>query len=110
MLKNNHWFICVGCNKDVAPANKTSRNHCPYCFLCLHVDTDLPGDRASDCGAPMIPVSYIVKNWTIKIQFICTKCMKIHNNKISDDDEIGYLDQSIIQRKRKYPNVWDLVD
>ena len=110
MLKNNHWFECKWCWKNVAPAQKTSRNHCPFCFLCLHVDKDMPWDRKSECWEPMIPISYLVKNWTIKVTFLCTKCFTKHNNKIASDDEIWYLDAAIVKRKRKYPNVWELVD
>ena len=53
----NTGFACVHCTLPV-PANTDGhyRNHCPYCLWSLHVD-DLPGDRASECRAPMA-VSY----------------------------------------------------
>ncbi|MDP2670595.1 MAG: RNHCP domain-containing protein [bacterium] len=42
MFKENNGFTCAGCGIDVLPAKKTSRNHCPQCFLSLHVDLAEP--------------------------------------------------------------------
>lgn len=50
MKKINEDFECVACGKIINKADKTCRNHCPYCFVSLHVDGEIPGDRASSCG------------------------------------------------------------
>ena len=54
--KNESGFVCAHCGKTVEPLGFTSRNHCPFCLWSLHLDEN-PGDRASDCGGLMEPVS-----------------------------------------------------
>jgi DNA-directed RNA polymerase subunit RPC12/RpoP len=71
----NTGFVCAHCAADV-PANTDGhyRNHCPFCLWSLHVD-DLPGDRASDCRAPMEPVGLVEKSgkgWQVVHR--CTAC------------------------------------
>lgn len=102
MKKINESFICIYCWKSVPPANKTCRNHCPYCFVSMHVDWKIPGDRNTDCKGKMIPINYEIYNGNIKINFKCIKCNKIHANKFSDDDNIWELDSWI--KKHKYEN------
>lgn len=38
MRKINESFICVNCKKYVPEAQKTCRNHCPFCLTSMHVD------------------------------------------------------------------------
>lgn len=102
MKKENHWFVCEGCGKDILPAEKTSRNHCPNCFLSLHVDDKEPGDRASNCGWRMIPLVYEMSNGQCKIHFTCITCGAQHTNKSALDDDIGELDMRIWFWKQKY--------
>ena len=45
MKKINETFVCLECGKSVPTAEKTCRNHCPFCFASQHVDGDIPGDR-----------------------------------------------------------------
>lgn len=45
MKKINETFHCLECGKLVPLAERTCRNHCPYCFASRHVDGDIPGDR-----------------------------------------------------------------
>lgn len=92
MKKINEEFICIACNRLVPKADKTSRNHCPYCFTSQHVDETIPWDRAAACKGVMYPISYIIANGWIKIQFKCIVCWKVHNNKSLDDDTISQLD------------------
>lgn len=99
MKKINESFVCISCWKEIQKANKTCRNHCPYCFVSLHVDDVLPWDRLAQCKWLMYPISYIIKNWNIKIAFKCKDCWKIHHNNASDDDEIWNLDQHILNYK-----------
>ena len=54
--KKDSGFICGHCGKKVEPLGFTSRNHCPFCLWSRHLD-ELPGDRASECGGLMEPVS-----------------------------------------------------
>ncbi len=91
MKKINESFQCINCGKVVPIAVKTCRNHCPYCFVSLHVDWDIPWDRSSKCKWIMYPIDYKIKNSDYKILFACSKCGKRHRNKRSEDDEITEL-------------------
>lgn len=102
MKKINEWFDCLGCWAVIMPAEQTCRNHCPECFMSLHVDWETPWDRIWDCQWIMIPERYERANWIIKIHFVCTDCWKEHNNKAASDDEIWNLDAQIEFRKEKY--------
>ncbi len=99
MIKRNEGFICVNCGYKVSPARKTCRNHCPRCFVSLHVDDKIPWDRASVCGWKMYPIDYTIKNWQIKILFKCEKCWKLHWNKAADDDDIAKLPEIVMKYK-----------
>lgn len=99
MKKINEIFVCTGCGKTVPLAQGTCRNHCSWCFTSLHVDGDIPGDRATHCHGVMLPTMYERKNGTIKICFQCLKCGKIHRNKKADDDDLSALDQKIQEYK-----------
>lgn len=61
----NNTFTCKVCGRPVIPngAGSDHRNHCPNCLSSLHVDEE-PGDRASDCGGIMEPVSVWVRKMT----------------------------------------------
>lgn len=98
MQKINEAFICLGCGKKVPLADKTCRNHCPFCFVSQHVDADIPWDRKAQesCGWKMYPKMYEIKNGMTKILFVCEKCGKQHWNKASVDDELMNLDASLV--------------
>lgn len=102
MKKENNWFVCEWCWKEISPAAKTSRNHCPNCFLSLHVDDKEPGDRSSACGGRMIPLLYETANGQVKISFTCISCGQQHVNKAAEDDDVGELDMWMWFRKQKY--------
>ena len=79
--KNDAGFICGHCNKKVEPLGYTSRNHCPYCLWSRHLD-EMPGDRQSDCGGLMEPISAEPdpkKGYVITHR--CTVCGAIRRNK-----------------------------
>ena len=101
MKKINEDFVCVNCWKFVSKAKKTCRNHCPYCFVSIHLDDKLPGDRASNCWGLMYPIEYELSNWIIKITFKCSKCGHIHKNKAAEDDDLVKLDELV----KKYKNL-----
>ena len=91
--KINEPFLCKFCEKKV-PIHPTgsSRNHCPYCLISLHLDNDIPGDRNSSChGKMIIQKVEIISNDKFKIKFKCKKCGKIHHNKSAPDDDFNLL-------------------
>ena len=100
MKKINESFVCVHCGKAITQAAKTCRNHCPYCFVSLHVDGDVPGDRATTCGGHMYPTGYEIKNGQLKICFVCAVCGKTHRNKRADDDNVEHIDNYIHHYKQ----------
>ena len=102
MKKINESFVCIHCGEEIMQATKTCRNHCPKCFCSLHVDGDIPGDRAAWCGEKMFPIDYKLLNSDYKIFFQCSKCGKQHRNKRAVDDEIINLPQLIAEYKKYF--------
>jgi len=100
MKKINESFTCIHCKKNIEKADRTCRNHCPFCFVSLHVDGDVPGDRDTECNGKMYPTMYEIKNWDMKILFKCAKCGKQHWNRRSSDDEVEKLDTLIEEYKK----------
>ncbi len=88
--KLNVGFTCEHCGKEVLPAKKTSRNHCPFCLYAKHVDI-VPGDRKELCQGLMAPVNYDLKNGELRIMHKCLKCGKIQYNKTASDDSLDEL-------------------
>lgn len=83
--KNDNGFVCANCGKEVEPLGYTSRNHCPFCLFSIHVDIN-PGDRASDCGGLLEPVSALPdakKGYIIVSR--CRKCGAIRRNKAAHE-------------------------
>lgn len=81
-------FSCKNCGYPVTPegAGSGHRNHCPNCLYSLHLD-ELPGDRASDCGGLMEPITvWVRKNGEWAILHRCKCCGKIVSNRIAADD------------------------
>mgnify|MGYP002621299112 CR=1 FL=1 len=81
-------FTCRVCGRPVVPAGAGSdhRNHCPNCLSSLHVDIT-PGDRESDCGGIMEPISIYVRpdgEWALIHR--CKKCGELKINRIAADD------------------------
>lgn len=99
MKKINESFQCISCKKTIPPAEKTCRNHCPFCFTSLHVDGEIPWDRSAECREKMFPISYMLKNGDYKILFKCSKCGKEHRNKKATDDDMLILDKIIKENK-----------
>ena len=83
----NTAFTCAHCGLSVQPlTNGSVRNHCPGCLHSLHLDV-FPGDRASDCGGLLEPVSveqHAKKGWMIVHR--CQKCGHAGRNKAALDD------------------------
>jgi DNA-directed RNA polymerase subunit RPC12/RpoP len=101
-------FKCIHCEIEVvvhAQMGTTHRNHCPSCLWSKHVDEKIPGDRASICGAGMMPIGITLKHegkdkYTGKEKYgdvmlihACTGCDKININRIAADDDIEVIKQ-----------------
>lgn len=81
-------FTCKVCGRPVVStgAGSQHRNHCPNCLSSLHVDVD-PGDRESDCGGIMEPISvWVRKNGEWAIIHRCGMCGALSPNRIAADD------------------------
>jgi len=87
----NFGFRCENCNREVSPAEKTARNHCPFCLWSLHVDSETPGDRDSSCGGKMAPVALFEKRDGWIVIHRCEKCGKEIQNKCTEDDNFEIM-------------------
>ena len=96
--KNDSGFTCKNCGFEVLPLGYSSRNHCPRCLCSLHVDVN-PGDRASDCGGIMDPISAEpdAKKGYIIIHK-CRKCGAIRRNRAANEAKVQPDDISFIIR------------
>jgi DNA-directed RNA polymerase subunit RPC12/RpoP len=87
----NSGFTCAHCGRTVLPAKKTARNHCPFCLWSLHVDSEIPGDRRSQCGGKMEPAAIFQKHGEWIVIHHCEKCGKEMRNKCAEDDSFEVL-------------------
>ena len=89
--KNDNSFVCVWCKKRVPELKYSSRDHCTHCLASLHIDVN-PGDRANECCGILFPIDVTIsgKRGYI-IQYKCSKCGKLHNNKSAQDDEFSTI-------------------
>ena len=89
--KNDNSFVCVWCKKRVRELKYSSRDHCTHCLASLHIDVN-PGDRANECCGILFPIDVTIsgKKGYI-IQYKCSKCGKLHNNKSAQDDEFSTI-------------------
>ncbi|MFH1546363.1 MAG: RNHCP domain-containing protein [Patescibacteria group bacterium] len=87
----NSSFRCANCDRSVSPAEKTARNHCPFCLWSLHVDSEVPGDRNSNCGGKMEPAAIFQKHGKWVVVHRCEICGKEIQNKCARDDNFETL-------------------
>ncbi len=84
----NEGFVCQNCGLEVPAQKGSCRNHCTKCLYSLHVDDQVPGDRASKCKGLMEPTGLEYKSKKgYQIIHKCQKCGKIQLNKVAEDDE-----------------------
>ncbi len=100
----NVGFRCLRCGTEATPlANGSVRNHCPACLWSLHVDVH-PGDRASDCGAPLEPVAvrpHPRKGFVVVHR--CTGCGAVRENRAAADDPVQPDDRDLLIRLTARP-------
>jgi len=88
----NESFVCQHCGAENPKASRSCRNHCRECLYSLHVDLDVPGDRASQCHGQMEPVGL---DQNSKKGFIilhkCLKCGYENRNFQAEDDNFDAL-------------------
>ncbi len=60
----------------------------------MHLDAEMPGDRAANCGALMVPLALRQsgkKGWMVLHE--CTKCGHKIYNSVADDDNMELVTQ-----------------
>jgi len=88
-LRKKEDFKCENCGFEVKGDGYT--DHCPQCLFGKHVDEEIPGDRASECGGLMkaIEVSYQAEEF--KIHYKCSKCRHEFWVRESEEDDRNLL-------------------
>lgn len=90
----NEGFVCQNCGRSVEPVvyGGSYRNHCPYCLYSMHVDSDTPGDRLSDCRGLMKPRGVFTrKTGEFVLVHKCEKCGFERYNRIAGDDDFDLV-------------------
>ena len=101
--KNDNGFTCVNCGKEINPLGYTSRDHCTSCLCSIHIDI-MPGDRANTCLGVLIPVNVEINSKKgYVINYKCSKCNQMHNNKAAEDDKLSTI-LSIMKGTYNYNN------
>ena len=95
--KNDNFFTCENCGKEVTPLNYTSRDHCPYCLYSKHVDIN-PGDRLNTCKGLLKPIGIEKFKDTYKIIYKCNKCKTLHKNIMANDDDMNKIIELSIEK------------
>ena len=82
-------FVCGHCAFEVPLADSGPvRNHCPRCLRSLHVDGEVPGDRASACGGLMDPQDWSVTGGIWVVTQVCRRCGHRRRNRLFPDREV----------------------
>ncbi|MBX4210865.1 RNHCP domain-containing protein [Candidatus Parcubacteria bacterium] len=86
--RNIEDFKCEHCGHEMKGTGYT--NHCSECLWSKHVDVN-PGDRASQCGGMMKPVSVELNRGEYAIIHKCEKCGHEKKNKAEKGDNFSTL-------------------
>ena len=81
-------FNCAHCGAVVHGNGYT--NHCPKCLWSRHVDNS-PGDRASNCGGMIRPISIEKSGEGFIITHKCEICGKEKRQHASEKDDINTI-------------------
>ncbi len=84
-LRVKEDFGCEVCGNTVIGDGYT--DHCPKCLWGKHVDKDIPGDRASECGGLLEPISALYQNGRFKITYKCQSCGYIFRVREGEEDD-----------------------
>jgi hypothetical protein len=88
-IVRNEAFVCAHCSFEVPLAHSGPvRNHCPRCLRSLHVDGEVPGDRAAECGGLMDPADWSVTGGIWVVTQVCRKCAHRRRNRLFPDREV----------------------
>lgn len=93
-------FKCGHCRMFVGPplSGGRHRNHCPTCLYSKHVDRTRPGDRLSDCGSLMQPISTVFRS--DGEQMVVHHCLGCHTERrcraAADDHPIVFMRLPIV--------------
>lgn len=101
-IRKTEDFVCQHCGEKVKGTGYT--NHCPNCLYSKHVDSEIPGDRASQCDGLMKPIGTDLKHGEYIIIHKCLRCSKITRNKTSPSDnfeKILKLSASLSRAKKQ---------
>lgn len=80
-------FVCSHCGREVPPAGRTARDHCPWCLRSVHLDV-VPGDRAAGCGGTMDPTSLAVRGDDLVLTYRCRRCGHTHRVRALQDGAV----------------------
>ncbi len=78
-------FACEHCGFDVPVGAGPVRNHCPRCLRSKHVDGEVPGDRAADCGGLMDPKEWETTGGIWVVTQVCRSCGHRRRNRLFPD-------------------------
>ncbi|MDR1361172.1 MAG: RNHCP domain-containing protein [Rickettsiales bacterium] len=86
--RNIEDFTCANCGAAVRGNGYT--NHCPQCLWSRCVDVN-PGDRASNCGGLMRPISAQPAGDGYVITHRCERCGKQRRQRSAENDNTDLI-------------------
>ena len=91
-IRKKEDFVCEVCGEKVEGDGYT--DHCPNCLWGKHVDAEVPGDRASDCGGLMRPMGAVYEKGRFRIDYKCEECgyeFRVRAGKNDDKEKLMRL-------------------
>ncbi len=84
-------FVCARCGAQVPPGGARVRDHCPACLHGLHVDGEVPGDRAARCGGLLTPTGLERRGEDLVLTHTCALCGVVRRVRAHPDDDPAAL-------------------
>ncbi|MEY3212937.1 MAG: hypothetical protein RIT28_3418 [Pseudomonadota bacterium] len=84
-------FACARCGVPVPPGGARVRDHCPACLYGLHVDGEVPGDRAAGCGGLLTPTGLERRGEDLVLTHTCALCGVVRRVRAHPDDDPAAL-------------------
>lgn len=84
-------FTCASCAAQVPPGGARVRDHCPACLYGLHVDGEVPGDRAAGCGGALRPTGLERRGEELVLTHTCALCGVVRRVRAHPDDDPAAL-------------------